>query len=168
MQFRYTSNAIRPRAARNSPRAKRGESDDEASEESDNGIESAAFTLFRVESTCVCRYVDFKARAKQIKPSTRCRRKTHDDDDDDDDDDVLKIGFDASLVSAFVLLAIFRMNNFHFLIPKEFLLAGFDTLLLLVKRGGWHPPVCSVCSVTACCNCHGSQCHTAYHYYGMA
>jgi hypothetical protein len=150
MQFRYTSNAIRPRAARNSPRAKRGESDDEASEESDNGIESAAFTLFRVESTCVCRYVDFKARAKQIKPSTRCRRKTHDDDDDDDDDDdVLKIGFDASLVSAFVLLAIFRMNNFHFLIPKEFLRRRIRHLAPACKARRLAPP----CVFCVFCHC---------------
>jgi hypothetical protein len=39
----------------------------EVSEERDDGIESAALSrcLFRVEWTCVCRYVNFKARANK-------------------------------------------------------------------------------------------------------
>jgi hypothetical protein len=48
----------------------------EVSEERDDGIGSSQLrSLFRVECTHVCRYVDFKARAKQIKPNIHCRRK---------------------------------------------------------------------------------------------
>jgi hypothetical protein len=105
--------------------------------------------------------VDFKARVKQIKPSTRCKRKKHSAHSEATRRStsfdvvvivVLKIGFVASLVSEFVLLAIFRINKFVFLSPRNFRVAGFDTLLLLIKRDGWHPPVCSVWSVTACYN----------------